>query len=781
VFISLVAIGVGTALRIDGYDARKLLMKLLGVALLINFVPLLCGVVIDITNILMNFFFNGGMSGMEFLKTQSKMSSATFTGLWNSTDSGTSLLMGLIVATILLCTFNVLTAIVFLLFAVLFLMRYIALWILVIIAPLMFAFMVLPATKKWWQSWLDKFTNWCFVGTIAAFYLYLSQQMVALISQGSLIGSTGPDTKDLGMVEYLLSAFVPVAFLYFGFFEALSGSALGSGAVVNMAKGGARRIGSGTRRTAGRAIGSGAKRTGKEMAKSSPAGRMTRGLAGASKWGQDKKTLTGWFQRTAGGVVTAVGGEKAGTKMADARDKLMKENDEKVAKMTGREYAYELDHKALGLADKGSFIARGLESKDPDVKKAATEKLKSMSQDNYLRMVKEMQTEGNDKDADKLSLAGRSLKNYQPENIGLKAFDPKMKEWAGNLSKAEEMQESWASSGFNSYDLKKWEKGGAKESDLKEMWMKNNIGAKQKEEWADQKLSSKQIEENKENMWNNSGVRSGEVKAWVENLSKSEKLDEKWEKSGWKAEEVKEWVDKKWENQTEKMMDGAKKEDIANFSSGFWKSKEASEGIMKFWGGEKISEAAKNFGDSFVKNYSDKAAEKGPEWLAKNNAKAFVYLASNPAQEAGFNVPGGYAKVEDVRKFINDEKKKGGGTGPTATPPPASPASQAAAMKKAGFVVSKGSGTRPVSESDFQQPKESEAGRQEREQRAAAEQSMKAREELNRKETSSRLKFDQEMSKRAVEKAAEKYKMPKGGEMGPRGTSKKPPGGEMGV
>jgi len=423
VFVSLVAIGVGTALRIDSYDARKLLMKLFLVALLINFVPILCGVVIDISNILMNFFFSSGNSGLEYFKTQASMSSATIKGLWGSAKGFADLTGGLLLATILLSVFNILTAIVFVLFAVLFLMRYVALWVLVIIAPLMFAFMVLPYTNKWWKSWLDKFTQWCFVGTIAAFYLYLSQQMIALIAQGNLIGGSGPDTKDLGIVEYLLSAFVPVAFLYFGFFEALSGSAMGSGAVINMAKGQARRVGAGSRRVAV----SGAKRIGKGAAKSGAAGWVTNKTASIKgpSWGAGQKGLGGWAKRTAAGVVglpsNTIGA--IGTAAADKRDKLVDESKKTGQSADTRERVKMFRDASMGFAgvrnvtDASNIAVAGLTSKDKEGRKAMGEELKNASQKQIAEMIQNLAKRDDKKGVQALygSVAGK----YTPAQLGI--------------------------------------------------------------------------------------------------------------------------------------------------------------------------------------------------------------------------------------------------------------------------------------------------------------------------------------------------------------------------
>ncbi|GAF67718.1 unnamed protein product, partial [marine sediment metagenome] len=60
----LVAIGLGTALRIGEYTAKKTLPLLIIIALLINFTPVVCGLIIDATNIAMNFFI-GEMTGLK--------------------------------------------------------------------------------------------------------------------------------------------------------------------------------------------------------------------------------------------------------------------------------------------------------------------------------------------------------------------------------------------------------------------------------------------------------------------------------------------------------------------------------------------------------------------------------------------------------------------------------------------------------------------------------------------------------------------------------------------
>ena len=71
----VVAIGLATALRIKDYEAKKTIPILIAIALLINFTPVICGVIIDGSNIVMNFFLGGEATGLEY-----SVNSATILG-----------------------------------------------------------------------------------------------------------------------------------------------------------------------------------------------------------------------------------------------------------------------------------------------------------------------------------------------------------------------------------------------------------------------------------------------------------------------------------------------------------------------------------------------------------------------------------------------------------------------------------------------------------------------------------------------------------------------------
>ncbi|HXK31944.1 MAG TPA: hypothetical protein VJ378_00505, partial [Candidatus Paceibacterota bacterium] len=75
IVLALVVIGLGTALRLAGYQAQKALPTLILIALLINFTPVFCGLIVDAANILITFFvgdtgFSGGNSFVNLFNNQ---------------------------------------------------------------------------------------------------------------------------------------------------------------------------------------------------------------------------------------------------------------------------------------------------------------------------------------------------------------------------------------------------------------------------------------------------------------------------------------------------------------------------------------------------------------------------------------------------------------------------------------------------------------------------------------------------------------------------------------
>ena len=224
----LIYIALATILRLAGYETKKLLVTFVIVALLVNFAPVICGLIVDASNIVMNYFvknLTGGQQLINSLKSIVDVATANFNWEVFKVTKQITVLAYLL----MLAVFNFFLMIALGLFAAVFLIRYIAIWILVILSPLAFACYILPATKRYWELWWHQFLQWSFIGAIAGFFLYLGEQ-IATLSPAVFT----PPSGELGSA--ILPYLVPLAFLYLGLMVGFSTSAYGASTVMGLTK-----------------------------------------------------------------------------------------------------------------------------------------------------------------------------------------------------------------------------------------------------------------------------------------------------------------------------------------------------------------------------------------------------------------------------------------------------------------------------------------------------------------------------------------------------------------
>lgn len=237
IILGLVAIGIGTALRTANFEAKTALPRLIAVALLINFTPVILGLIIDSTNILMNFFVENTSAGFQdFTHMLSTQVSAVY-----HTEGGLANQLSVL---IILFVINLIASLIILLFAFLFMLRYIALWILIILSPLAFGAYIFPITRTIWNKWWSQFTQWCFIGVTGAFFLYLGHQMIALQTGPNKVTShfdPGPSGQ-IALIAPVIPYILVIGFLIFGFVTALTTNAIGASAIGKMAKKGTSKL-----------------------------------------------------------------------------------------------------------------------------------------------------------------------------------------------------------------------------------------------------------------------------------------------------------------------------------------------------------------------------------------------------------------------------------------------------------------------------------------------------------------------------------------------------------
>jgi len=233
IVLGFVIIGVATALRVREYEAKQLLGKLIIVALFVNFSLLICGVVIDASNILINFF-----AGLGDLSDYGKFfnSSAIKTVIDIAMNVNKDNPVAFLIKALSVVVFNLLLVVVISLYTFLFAFRIVAIWLLVILSPLAFVLSVFPATRKFYEMWINNFIQWCFVGVPATFFLYLAHTMqgtMAKMTEKLSFASFGEFSQSLTGFASLV---VPAVFLIMGFLMTIqASSALAGGGLIRWA------------------------------------------------------------------------------------------------------------------------------------------------------------------------------------------------------------------------------------------------------------------------------------------------------------------------------------------------------------------------------------------------------------------------------------------------------------------------------------------------------------------------------------------------------------------
>lgn len=224
----LVAVAISIMLEYQETKAKKMLINFVLMALLINFTPVICDTIIDIANSLMRVFLKGGVS--PDLSDELK----------NKIDSGK---IENIITNAVLTGFCILSFFVYLLYGILFMFRYIQLWLLIIISPIAFASKVFLPTEAsrymsyilpdqcQWEAWWKDFLNWTFIGVPAAFTIYLSNELMAIIHNNASTIVSAPGGALEGTFSIIMCYMLPLGVLIQGFIMTMN---KGNTAVFNV-------------------------------------------------------------------------------------------------------------------------------------------------------------------------------------------------------------------------------------------------------------------------------------------------------------------------------------------------------------------------------------------------------------------------------------------------------------------------------------------------------------------------------------------------------------------
>ncbi len=180
--VILMIIAFGTILHLEDYNYKKWLPKLILMAVLINFSKTICGLLIDITQVVMLTFVNafkdiGGANLTEMLGI-TKIVQISGSAGDVSTVVGAYVLgmIYLIVAIIVIVTMAMMLA-----------MRLVMIWIYVVLSPAAYLMSAFPGGQKYASQWWSEFIKNLIVGPVLAFFIWLS---LAALSNGNNFTAT---------------------------------------------------------------------------------------------------------------------------------------------------------------------------------------------------------------------------------------------------------------------------------------------------------------------------------------------------------------------------------------------------------------------------------------------------------------------------------------------------------------------------------------------------------------------------------------------------------------
>ncbi|HEV8601457.1 MAG TPA: hypothetical protein VGQ87_02555 [Patescibacteria group bacterium] len=174
--LAMIVISLATILRIERYGYKKLLVKLILMALLINFSKTIAEALISVVDVLIRAVAPSNNGLISFYAESAKI-------LNSQDDSVFKILAGIggtatIIISITKLFLAIIMTITFVALAILFVIRMVGLWVLVIISPIAYALNILPATESYAKKWWETFIKYLIWAPVALFFLNIAGRLI---------------------------------------------------------------------------------------------------------------------------------------------------------------------------------------------------------------------------------------------------------------------------------------------------------------------------------------------------------------------------------------------------------------------------------------------------------------------------------------------------------------------------------------------------------------------------------------------------------------------------
>ncbi len=187
----LLLIAFATILRVETYNMKRWLPKLLIMAVLINFSKTICGIMIDFSQVIMltfvNTFATTGGDFVSYLQIKEFIAGVQNSGkTWgkDSIDLG-NVAVGYMVAVI----FMLVACVAMVAILIVFVMRMIMLWIFVVLSPLAFMLSSFPQGQSYASRYWGEFTRYLINGPVLAFFIWLALSTINNLNVNTFSGT----------------------------------------------------------------------------------------------------------------------------------------------------------------------------------------------------------------------------------------------------------------------------------------------------------------------------------------------------------------------------------------------------------------------------------------------------------------------------------------------------------------------------------------------------------------------------------------------------------------
>jgi hypothetical protein len=237
----LLFIAICTILKIEKYHAKKTLLMLIIMALLINFSKPIAIFIFDGSQLLMNFFLSQmGQTGTGQTTSTVVAKAADIAGLvydklpgyWGGGKS-----LDIAVQYLFAVVFLFMLAVAYVVTALMLIIRIVAIMLLIIVSPFAFFAAIIPDFSKMSSQWWSSLFEYSYYGPAAAFFLLLATKLENALPQLTTSTNSPGGANLSATVNNIIHYLVVLVFLYASIFMAKKfGGGAGAAIVGNANK-----------------------------------------------------------------------------------------------------------------------------------------------------------------------------------------------------------------------------------------------------------------------------------------------------------------------------------------------------------------------------------------------------------------------------------------------------------------------------------------------------------------------------------------------------------------